>query len=65
MASTTAMESKEVWGEGEQDELAALTNEEIRQRTSMLGNNVRVLKSDLASVTNEEKVCQVVIAPPK
>ena len=36
-------------------EILALTAEEIRQRTAMLNNNCRVIRSDLNTVENEIK----------
>ena len=51
-----ALESSAIWGDDAVDaEIVALTAEEIRQRTSMLANNVRVMRSDLNSVENEIK----------
>lgn len=41
--------------DGVDAEIAALTAEEIRQRTAMLNNNCRVIRSDLNSVENEIK----------
>ena len=57
MAAPSNLESSAIWGdtEGVDAELAMLTPEEIRQRTTMLNNNMRVLKSDLNSVDTEVK----------
>ena len=52
------LESSAIWGpeaEGLDASILELTAEEIRQRTSMLNNNIRVIKSELNSVENEIK----------
>ena len=56
-AAAANLDSAEIWGDtsGIEAELASLTPEEIRQRTSMLNNNMRVLRSDLNSVDTEIK----------
>lgn len=56
--ATADLESKEIWGEREsamEAELASLTLEQIRQRTTMMTNNVRVLTKDLRNVENQIK----------
>ena len=47
-------ENSSIWSEaGIGDDILSLTAEEIRQRTSMLSNYFRVMKSDMNSLDNE------------
>jgi 26S proteasome regulatory subunit T5 len=52
------LESKEIWGDemsAELVELADLTPDQITQRTKMLANNMRAMRSDLASLDQRIK----------
>jgi hypothetical protein len=56
--ATADLESKEIWGEagdGVDADILALSAEEIRQRTSMLNNNIRVMRSELNNIDNDIK----------
>lgn len=59
--AVSALDSSAIWGEaaagagGVDAEIAGLTSEELRQRTSMLANQIRAAKSELSRLDEEIK----------
>jgi 26S proteasome regulatory subunit T5 len=50
------LESREIWGDALdslETELAELSTEQIRQRSSMLTNNMRVIQKELRNLDNQ------------
>ena len=58
----SGLDGDEFWGEGGEggdgvdDQLAAMTNEEIRQTTQMLDNQLRIVQSDINVIQQEAQM---------
>jgi len=54
-SSSSNLESKDIWGDNDniENELNGLNATEIRQRTTMLTNNARILRSDINSLDQQ------------
>jgi 26S proteasome regulatory subunit T5 len=52
------LESADIWGEGDEgekldDEILAMTNEQLRQRIKLLDNDIRIMRSEESRINHE------------